>query len=173
VTGWETVFSDTPQVGSITQRMTWFSFGSVRDYSDDRPIETDIGSVSQLITIRMNRFWMFSSQEVHVGGVILGHRVRCYILISSRERSHESVSLYTKHRSFPQSFPIFTLKTFGAGELVYYESRKRELKTRLMNEGRCDEKLKVRFEESTYLTYTGLHDKTNLELPRDKDEVHK
>jgi hypothetical protein len=26
---------------------------------------------------------------------------------------------------------------------VYYESRKRELKIRLMNEGRCDERLKV------------------------------
>jgi hypothetical protein len=45
--------------------------------------------------------------------------------------------------------------------VVYYESRKRELKIRLMNEGRCDERLKVRVEESTCLTYTGLHDKTN------------
>jgi hypothetical protein len=39
---------------------------------------------------------------------------------------------------------------------VYYESRKRELKIRLMNEGRCDERLKARVEESTYLTYTGF-----------------
>jgi hypothetical protein len=45
--------------------------------------------------------------------------------------------------------------------VVYYESRKRELKIRLMNEGRCDERLKTRVEESTYLTYTGFHDKTN------------
>ena len=45
--------------------------------------------------------------------------------------------------------------------MVYYESRKRELKIRLMNEGRCDERLKGRVEESTCLTYTGLHDKTN------------
>ena len=45
--------------------------------------------------------------------------------------------------------------------VVYYESRKRELKIRLMNEGRCDERLKVRVEESTCLRYTGLHDKTN------------
>ena len=45
--------------------------------------------------------------------------------------------------------------------VVYYESRKRELKIRLMNEGRCDERLKARVEESTCLTYTGLHDKTN------------
>ncbi len=45
--------------------------------------------------------------------------------------------------------------------IVYYESRNREVTMRLMNEGRCDERLKVRVEESTYLTYTGLHDKTN------------
>ena len=45
--------------------------------------------------------------------------------------------------------------------VVYYESRKLELKIRLMNESRCDERLKARVEESTYLTYTGLHDKTN------------
>jgi hypothetical protein len=32
---------------------------------------------------------------------------------------------------------------------------------RLMNEGRYDERLKTRVEESTYLTYTGLDDKTN------------
>ncbi len=27
--------------------------------------------------------------------------------------------------------------------VVYYESRKRELKIRLMNQGRCDERLKI------------------------------
>jgi hypothetical protein len=37
---------------------------------------------------------------------------------------------------------------------VYYESRKRELVIRLMKEGRCDERLKARVEESTCLTYT-------------------
>ena len=45
--------------------------------------------------------------------------------------------------------------------VVYYESRKREIQIRLMNECRCDQRLKARVEESTYLTYTGLHDKTN------------
>jgi hypothetical protein len=30
---------------------------------------------------------------------------------------------------------------------VYYESRKRELKRRLINEGRCDERLKAKVEE--------------------------
>ncbi len=43
--------------------------------------------------------------------------------------------------------------------VVYYESRKREVKIRLMNEGRYDERLKVRVEESTCLTNTGLYDK--------------
>ena len=46
-------------------------------------------------------------------------------------------------------------------EIVYYESIKRELKRRLINEGRCDERLKAKVEESTCLGYTGLHDKTN------------
>ena len=45
-------------------------------------------------------------------------------------------------------------KTNQKNVVVYYESRKRELKIRLMNEGRCDERLKVRVEESTYFTYT-------------------
>jgi hypothetical protein len=42
---------------------------------------------------------------------------------------------------------------------------------RVRDEGRCDERLKGRVEESTCLTYTGLHDKTKLETHRDKDEV--
>ncbi len=45
-----------------------------------------------------------------------------------------------------------------SGIFVYYESRKREVKIRLLNEGRCDERLKFRIEESTCLTYTGLYD---------------
>ena len=45
--------------------------------------------------------------------------------------------------------------------VVYYESRKRDLEIRLINEGRCDERMKGKVEESTYLTYTGLNDKTN------------
>ncbi len=38
---------------------------------------------------------------------------------------------------------------------VYYESRKRELKRRLINEGRCDERLKAKVEESTCLNLVG------------------
>ena len=39
---------------------------------------------------------------------------------------------------------------------VYYESMKRNLKTRPLYECRCDERLKTKDEESTCLTYTGL-----------------
>jgi hypothetical protein len=39
---------------------------------------------------------------------------------------------------------------------LYYESIKRELKTRPTNECRCDERLKTEPEKSTRLTYTGL-----------------
>ncbi len=42
--------------------------------------------------------------------------------------------------------------------VVYHESRKRELKKRRKNGYRCDERLKTKDEESTCLTYTGLHE---------------
>jgi hypothetical protein len=58
-------------------------------------------------------------------------------------------------------FILFIYNIYIVSLFVYHESRKRELKTRLMNEGRCDERLKARVEESTCLTYTGLHDKKN------------
>ena len=35
--------------------------------------------------------------------------------------------------------------------VVYYESLKRELKTKPINECRCDERLQIRVEESTHL----------------------
>jgi hypothetical protein len=40
--------------------------------------------------------------------------------------------------------------------VVYYESIKQELKTRPIDECRCDERLKPKAEESTRLAYTGL-----------------
>jgi hypothetical protein len=46
---------------------------------------------------------------------------------------------------FTVSFLVKNQRNF----VVYYESRKRELKIRLMNEGRDDERLNVRVEEST------------------------
>ncbi len=39
---------------------------------------------------------------------------------------------------------------------VYYESRKREIKTRPLYECRCEERLKTTDEKSTCLGYTGL-----------------
>jgi hypothetical protein len=39
---------------------------------------------------------------------------------------------------------------------LYYESIKRELKTRPINECRCDERLKVKGVRSTRPTYTGF-----------------
>ena len=41
-------------------------------------------------------------------------------------------------------------------DLFYFESRKRDLKTKLIYENRCDERLKTKTEESTRLAYTGL-----------------
>ncbi len=41
-------------------------------------------------------------------------------------------------------------------KLVYYESRKRELKTRPTYKCRCVERLKTKCEKSTRLEYTGL-----------------
>ncbi len=46
--------------------------------------------------------------------------------------------------------------SWSAEVVVYYESRKWELKTRPMYECRCDERLKTKSEKSTRLTYTGL-----------------
>jgi hypothetical protein len=52
---------------------------------------------------------------------------------------------------------IFRNSTFcGDDFILYYESIKRELQTRPINECRCDERLKTKTEESTHLTYTGL-----------------
>ncbi len=58
--------------------------------------------------------------------------------------------------------------------VVYYESIKRELKTRPIYECRCDEKLKTKDEESTRLTYTGLlGELEHLKNRKDKDEVNR
>jgi hypothetical protein len=49
-----------------------------------------------------------------------------------------------------------TSKDCSLTDIVYYESRKRELKTRPIYECRCDERLKTKSEKSTRLAYTGL-----------------
>jgi hypothetical protein len=45
--------------------------------------------------------------------------------------------------------------------LLFIMNRESEVKIRLMNEGRCDERLKTRVQESTGLTDTGWYDRTN------------
>ncbi len=42
-------------------------------------------------------------------------------------------------------------------EVVYYESRKRDVKTKPIYECRCDERLETKTEISTQLGYTGLY----------------
>ena len=53
------------------------------------------------------------------------------------------------------------------GRFVYYESIKRELKTRGIYECRCDERLQTKTSEVTRVTYTGL----TLELEHLKIET--
>ena len=57
-----------------------------------------------------------------------------------------------------ENFFVILFYTFN----VYYESKKRELQTKLIYECRCDERLKTKVEESTRLACTVLHDKTNF-----------
>ncbi len=54
--------------------------------------------------------------------------------------------------------------------VVYYESIKRELKTRPIYECRCDERLKTKAEESTRLAYTGLRSMGPVTLPHRKQK---
>jgi hypothetical protein len=49
------------------------------------------------------------------------------------------------------------INSSSSDDPLYYESIKRELKTRPINECRCDERLETQVEESTRLIYTGLH----------------
>ncbi len=51
---------------------------------------------------------------------------------------------------------ILTKTDVVQGNVVYYESMKRKLKTRPLYECRYDERLKTKAEESTCLTYTVL-----------------
>ncbi len=61
------------------------------------------------------------------------------------------------HRGQTGSGDSIFEKSLGKNtSVVHYESRKRELKIRPMNEGRSDERLKAGVEESTCLTYTGF-----------------
>ncbi len=48
------------------------------------------------------------------------------------------------------------LKLKPPPSVIYFSSRKRELKTRPIYECRCDERLKTKAKGSTHLAYTGL-----------------
>ena len=76
--------------------------------------------------------------------------------------SFYTINTFKREREREREGERANLESCTGVVVVYYESRKRELQIRLMNEGRCDERLKVkdRVEESTCLTYTGLYDKT-------------
>ncbi len=51
-------------------------------------------------------------------------------------------------------FPSVMGEYVLGSEFVYYESRKRELKRRLINEGRCDERLKAKVEDMKFMFRT-------------------
>jgi hypothetical protein len=63
---------------------------------------------------------------------------------------------------------IYWSHTNVSSYIVYYESRKRELKTRLIHECRCDERLKTKTEKSTLITYTGVT--RGIGTPKDRDQ---
>jgi hypothetical protein len=65
------------------------------------------------------------------------------------ETYHRTVVLY-------HSYSRVVLSADDLCTLVYYESMKREVKSRPIYEGRCDERLKTKGEESTFLVYTGF-----------------
>ena len=83
-------------------------------------------------------------------------------MTKARDR-HENVTLRTmirlfrgrigSHRSTTRD-ETFTNYQHAHFEVVYYESIKRESKTRRIYEGRCDERLKTKADESTRLAYT-------------------
>ena len=54
--------------------------------------------------------------------------------------------------------------------VVYFETIKRELNKRLIYECRCDERLKVKPERSSRLTYTVAR---GTGTPKDRDEVNR
>ena len=63
-------------------------------------------------------------------------------------------------RSCPKGGSV-AKKTHELITVVYYESIKREVKTKHIYECLCYERPKHKDEESTRLVYTGVYDKTN------------
>ncbi len=66
-------------------------------------------------------------------------------------------------QSFDDMYDIYICMIYVGSHdvVVYYESLKRELKTRPIYECRCDERLKTKAEESTRLAYAWLLDVGN------------
>jgi hypothetical protein len=70
-----------------------------------------------------------------------------------QNQSHWPLKYSRQHEGSHQRFQYDTHLT----QIVYYESIKREVKTRPIYECRCDERLKTKTEKSTCLPYTGFH----------------
>jgi hypothetical protein len=66
------------------------------------------------------------------------------------------LSVIRKDTVLVRVLPTFAFRVTENIHVVYYESIKRELKTRPTYECRYDERLKTKVEESTRLVYTGL-----------------
>ena len=90
----------------------------------------------------------------------------------SSKRARASTSLFYDHRHREINGQCLGFWSAGWVRSTWINRRTRvvsvtspldvgELKIRLMNEGRYDERLKGRVEESTCLTYTGLHDRAS------------
>ncbi len=98
---------------------------------------------SEVSLIRDNQGREFKRNSLIINGV--DNQVMKRLIITHNQGFHH---VSPKFLNSPDNSPV--------QELVYYETRKRELKTRPMYECRCDERLKTKTEKSTHLTYTGL-----------------
>jgi hypothetical protein len=79
------------------------------------------------------------------------------VCVMDYQGKSDTIKPFTLSRSQSDSY-LQTVSVGGTDTLVvYYESIKRELKIRPTYDCRCDERLKTKTEDSTRLTYTGLH----------------
>ncbi len=76
--------------------------------------------------------------------------------LSSKRRSRLSQELVLLVDRLLHVHTTLVLRESSCVRLVYYESMKRDLKTRPIYDCRCDERLKTKGEGSTRLGYTGL-----------------
>ncbi len=78
---------------------------------------------------------------------------RGLILINGIYQFFNNTDSHFKREREPKTRPKFKR---GSVTVVYYESRKKVVKTRPIYECRWDERLKTKPEKSTLLVYTGL-----------------